>query len=61
MKNVGGMKQGKRQNPKKTPKNSEIAHHNYPPDDSETRILVFSRVGKISDRERKKNSKWLYT
>ena len=51
--NVDGMKLGKREIPKKTPKNLEIAHHNCPPGNTDTRTLNSSRVGRKYNRERK--------
>ena len=52
---------GKTAEPQENPQKFQNAHYNYPPDDTETRILDSSRVGKINNRERKNNRKWLYT
>ena len=37
MENVGGMRLGKGENPRKTPKNPDIVHHKRSPGDSENR------------------------
>ena len=41
--NVGGMKFGKREYPEKTPKISDIAHHCFPPGNTESRTRNPSR------------------